>query len=53
MCLRGDTDFSLTGHFEHWAQRVDFVFGMDEQYVNTRQGGPIESVGSIEVASRS
>ena len=29
VCLRGDTDFSLTGHFDSWAERVDFVFGMD------------------------
>ena len=29
MCLRGDTDFSLTAHFDAWAQRVDFLFGMD------------------------
>jgi Transposase DDE domain group 1 len=30
VCLRGDTDFSLTGHFDRWARRgVDFVFGMD------------------------
>jgi len=29
ICLRGDTDFSLTGHFDGWAGRVDFVFGMD------------------------
>lgn len=29
VCLRGDTDFSLTAHFDDWAQRVDFVFGMD------------------------
>ena len=28
-CLRGDTDFSLTGHFDRWARRVDFIFGMD------------------------
>lgn len=27
--LRGDTDFSLTGHFDRWAERVDFLFGMD------------------------
>lgn len=31
ICLRGDTDFSLTGHFDRWAGRVDFVFGMDSQ----------------------
>ena len=29
VCLRGDTDFSLTAHFDDWAQRVDFIFGMD------------------------
>ena len=29
VCLRGDTDFSLTAHFDEWAERVDFVFGMD------------------------
>lgn len=29
VCLRGDTDFSLTGNFDRWAQRVDFVFGID------------------------
>lgn len=27
--LRGDTDFSLTGHFDKWDQRCIFVFGMD------------------------
>lgn len=29
ICLRGDTDFSLTAHFDRWAERVDFIFGMD------------------------
>lgn len=29
VCVRGDTDFSLTAHLDRWAQRVDFVFGMD------------------------
>ncbi len=29
ICLRGDTDFSLTVHFDRWAEQVDFVFGMD------------------------
>ncbi|MEC4684228.1 MAG: IS1380 family transposase [Nitrospirota bacterium] len=29
ICLRGDTDFSLTSNFDRWAERVDFVFGMD------------------------
>jgi hypothetical protein len=27
--VRGDTDFSLTAHFDRWAERVDFIFGMD------------------------
>jgi hypothetical protein len=29
VCVRGDTDFSLTKHFDGWAERVDFIFGMD------------------------
>jgi hypothetical protein len=29
ICLRGDTDFSLTEHFDRWAKRVDFLFGFD------------------------
>jgi hypothetical protein len=29
ICVRGDTDFSLTTHFDRWAKRVDFIFGMD------------------------
>ena len=29
VCLRGDTDFSLTANFDRWAARVDFIFGMD------------------------
>ncbi len=29
VCVRGDTDFSLTENFDRWAERIDFVFGMD------------------------
>lgn len=29
ICVRGDTDFSLTEHLDRWAERADFVFGMD------------------------
>lgn len=29
ICLRGDTDFSLTSNFDRWSDKVDFVFGMD------------------------
>ena len=28
ICLRGDTDFSLTADFDTWAKECDFVFGM-------------------------
>ena len=31
ICIRGDTDFSLTRHFDRWSDEVDFVFGMDAQ----------------------
>lgn len=27
--IRGDTDFSLTKHFDHWDSKCKFVFGMD------------------------
>jgi hypothetical protein len=29
ICVRGDTDFSLTANFDRWADKVDFIFGMD------------------------
>jgi Transposase DDE domain group 1 len=29
VCVRGDTDFALTAHFDKWAERVDFVLGTD------------------------
>lgn len=29
ICIRGDTDFSLTEQFDRWAETVDFIFGMD------------------------
>jgi hypothetical protein len=29
VCMRGDTDFSLTANFDRWAKRADFIFGMD------------------------
>jgi hypothetical protein len=29
VCVRGDTDFSLTANFDRWAQQVDFVLGTD------------------------
>lgn len=29
VCLRGDTDFALTAHFDQWAAQADFVLGTD------------------------
>jgi hypothetical protein len=29
ICIRGDTDFSLTEHFDRWSEHLDFIFGMD------------------------
>lgn len=29
ICMRGDTDFSLTKQFDRWAEKADFIFGMD------------------------
>jgi hypothetical protein len=30
VCVRGDTDFALTGHFDRWTEdNVDFAFGID------------------------
>jgi hypothetical protein len=29
ICVRGDTDFSLTKRFDFWSEVADFVFGMD------------------------
>jgi len=29
VCVRGDTDFALTAHFDRWAGKVDFVLGTD------------------------
>jgi hypothetical protein len=29
VCVRGDTDFALTAHFDKWAQQVDFILGTD------------------------
>ena len=31
LCVRGDTDFSLTAHFDRWSGEADFIFGYDAQ----------------------
>ena len=44
VCLRGDTDFSLTANFDRWARQVDFLFGMDAHpTLVTRAQGLAES----------
>ena len=29
VCVRGDTDFSLTANFDRWSEEADFIFGFD------------------------
>ena len=31
VCVRGDTDFSLTVNFDRWSEAADFIFGYDVQ----------------------
>ena len=31
VCVRGDTDFSLTANFDRWSEDADFIFGYDSQ----------------------
>lgn len=42
ICLRGDTDFSLTGNFDRWSKRVDFLFGMDANTALVSQAEALE-----------
>ena len=41
VCLRGDTDFSLTGTFDRWSEQVDFVFGMDARSGLIKRAGEL------------
>jgi hypothetical protein len=43
ICVRGDTDFSLTGNFDRWAERVDFIFGMDAMPALCKRADALES----------
>jgi hypothetical protein len=63
VCLRGDTDFSLTANFDRWADRVEFVFGMDANAALTRNADGLDescwqrlrrkpNAGKISVAAR-
>ena len=42
VCLRGDTDFALTRHFDRWSERVDFVFGMDASVGLVKRANAVE-----------
>ena len=41
VCLRGDTDFSLTAEFDRWSEKVDFVFGMDARKALVERAGAL------------
>src|SRR5438046_8395189 len=43
VCLRGDTDFSLTAHFDRWARRVDFIFGIDNNSALRQRAEPLDA----------
>ena len=42
VCLRGDTDFALTAHFDRWAEQVDFLFGTDNIDALRKQAETLE-----------
>jgi hypothetical protein len=41
--LRGDTDFSLTGHFDKWDRQCTFIFGMDAMPNLVKRAGQISA----------
>jgi len=58
--LCGDTDFSLTKHFDRWDERCKFVFGIDAQRnlvriangISESQWQPLERKPKYEVKTR-
>lgn len=42
--LRGDTDFALTSHLDRWAEKVDFVFGMDARAALIKRAEELDEV---------
>jgi hypothetical protein len=51
--LRGDTDFSLTGHLDRWdAEGVRFVFGYDARKNLVREAQAIEEPDYVELVRR-
>jgi hypothetical protein len=49
ICLRGDTDFSLTEHFDKWSDTADFIFGMDscKGLINRAEALPADAWNSL------
>ena len=43
VCLRGDTDFSLTANFDRWSEEADFIFGYDSQPGMVRRAKALEA----------
>ena len=44
VCVRGDTDFSLTANFDRWSEEADFIFGYDSQPGMVRRAKALEAV---------
>ena len=42
VCVRGDTDFSLTVNFDRWSEEADFVFGFDAQPAIVKRAEALE-----------
>ena len=43
VCVRGDTDFSLTANFDRWSEEADFIFGYDSQPGMVRRAEALEA----------
>ena len=42
VCVRGDTDFSLTVNFDRWSEEADFIFGFDAQPAIVKRAEALE-----------
>ena len=42
VCVRGDTDFSLTVNFDRWSEKADFIFGFDAQPAIVKRAEALE-----------
>ncbi len=56
VCVRGDTDFSLTVNFDRWSEEVDFIFGFgrpagDREARGGAGRGRVDALGAPAAAS--